>query len=56
MNSFESIIEIFIHRKVFPHVSPEAVEVPIEESALDRIRQVRAEQELLDHGDTLTRA
>jgi hypothetical protein len=57
MNSFESIIEMFIHRKVFPHVSPEAVEVPIEESALDRIRQVWAEQELLDQvGDTLTRA
>jgi hypothetical protein len=34
------------HRKIFPHVSPEAVEVPIEGSALDRIRQKRAEQEL----------
>ena len=34
------------YRRVFPHVSPEAVEVPIQGSALDRIRQKRAEQEL----------
>jgi hypothetical protein len=30
MKLLESIIEMFIHRKVFPHISPEAVEVPIE--------------------------
>jgi hypothetical protein len=35
------------HRKIFPYVSPEAVEVPIEGSALDRIWQKCAEQELL---------
>jgi hypothetical protein len=48
MKSLESVIEMFMHRKVFPHVSPEAVKVPIKGSALDRIRQMRAEQELLD--------
>jgi hypothetical protein len=31
-------------RKIFPSVSPESIEVPIEGSALDRIRQKRAEQ------------
>jgi hypothetical protein len=36
------------NRKIFPHISPEAVEVPIEGSALDRIRQKRAEQELME--------
>ena len=33
------------YRRVFPHVSPEAVEVLIQGSALDRIWQKHAEQE-----------
>jgi hypothetical protein len=40
------ILVCSITRKIFPHVSPEAVEVPIQGSTLDRIRQKHAEQEL----------
>ena len=35
----------FLCRKIFPHSSPESVLAPVEGSALDRIRQRRAEME-----------
>jgi hypothetical protein len=33
-------------QEIFPHISPKAVELPIEGSALDRIRQKCAKQEM----------
>jgi hypothetical protein len=35
-----------VYRKIFPHSSPESIPVPVEGSPLDRIRQMRAEEEL----------
>ena len=49
LNSKHPKLATFIDKKSdnFPHISPEAVEVPIEGSALDRIRQKHAEQEIV---------
>lgn len=37
------LIQIPICRRIFPHSSPQSMPAPVEGSALDRIRQKRAE-------------